>query len=169
MHWQQLGLPNFAVSSLIFSIFFWNALGFFHNAFLCLVYLIPRYTAAKNLPHLCDLQKGQRPLVPPKAASTSLVRTQQPSSHVAQRFLHTFPYTSPGSRTKPGQALSPYGFVVGSCTVLACQKGLGVGLPRKQHSGNHSETHLSATTSSGRSPTCPQAVHREAKERKLLN
>lgn len=112
-----------------------KALVFLHNAFMCLVYLISRYTAAKNLPLPCDLQKGQRPLDPPRAASPSLVRAQQPPSPMARRFLHSFSYTSPGSSIKPGQTLSPYGFVAGGCTVLARQKGLSVDLPREQHSG----------------------------------
>lgn len=120
-----------------------KALVFLHNAFLCLVYLIPRYTPANNLLPPCDLQKGQRPLDPPKAASTSLVRTQQPLSHVAQISLHSFTYTRPVISPKPGQALSPYGFVVGGSTILACQKGPGVGMPREQHSGRPGNSFVS--------------------------
>lgn len=137
-----------------------KALVFLHNAFLCLVDLISRCTAAKNLPPVCDLQKGQRPLDPPKAASTSLVRAQQPPSHVAQGFLHSFFSTSPGSSIKPGQTLSPYGFVAGGRPVLACQR-IQVWVCPESSTEEGQETHLSVTTSSGRSPTCLQAVHKE--------
>lgn len=80
---------------------------------------------------------------PPTATSASLVRAQQPPSHVAQGFLHSFPYPSPGSSTKPGRALSPYGLVAGGCTVLACWKGLGVGVLTEQHSGRPGNSSVS--------------------------
>lgn len=105
---------------------------------------------------------------PPTAASAALVRAQQPPSHVAQGFLHSFPYPSPGSSTKPGRALPPPMDLWQEDALSLHAERVRVWVCSQSSTQEGQETHLSVTSSPGRSPTRLQAVHKERRKRKKI-
>lgn len=121
-----------------------KALVFLHNAFLCLVYLIPRHTAAKSLPPPCDLQKGQRPLWSAYSCICFLGEGTTASQLCGTRVPALLPLHQPREQHQArASSPSPYGLVAGGCTVLACWKGPGVGVLTEQHSGRPGNSSVS--------------------------
>lgn len=147
-----------------------KALVFLHNAFLCLVYLIPRHTAAKSLPPPCDLQKGQRPLWSTYSCIYFLGEGTTASQSCGTRVPALLPLPQPREQHQ-ARASSLSLWTCGRRMHCPCMlKGSGCGcahraaLRKARKLICQSPVHLEEVL-----PACRQFTKKEGKERKLLN
>lgn len=96
-----------------------------------------------------------------KASSTTSARAQQPPSHAAQSLPRSRPYTSPQTSTKPGQTVSPCGFLAGEWPALTHQKAWETSLLKTAE-----QLTLWVTSSSGEKSTLLAGNSQRKKEKK---